>query len=299
MCSQIIIYMSAAQVQHPNIIRPNIWDYRDARALVRDICAYKQASEKHFSFRKIARFADLASPGYIQTFINGKRNLKLATAERLAEALGLSRAEIDYFLVLLQFTQAETPDEKTGFYEQLLRHSMRQGTGRVDAARLAYFTEWYIPVVHAMASLKGFQADPAWIGRRMVPRIRPAEAQKALDTLLQLSLIEIDARGRCRVRERVVDNDPTFQSILIREYHRSMIRLSERALDMLRGADRSINGFTVTVPRDKLPEVKRWTEDLLRDLFYKILSLQDTTDEVDGEIVQCNLQAFRLTDMTL
>lgn len=281
------------------ITKPTIWTYRDARPFVGDYCAWRQASEKHFSFRKLAGFANLGSPGYIQTFIQGKRNLKPATALCLAEALGLPADEAEFFVVLVQFTQAASPDEKAGYYEQLLRLSVKHGAGRVDAARLAYFTEWYIPTVHAMASLAGFQANPEWIGRRVLPRIRPAEAQKALDTLVELNLIAIRSDGRVDVLERVVGNDPAFQSILIREYHRAMIRLGERALDTLRGSDRSVNGFTVTVPRDRLDQVQRWTEELMRDLFYKILSLQDGAGQVDGEVVQCNVQAFRMTDMAI
>ncbi len=273
--------------------RPGIWEYRDARGFLADLCAWKQASERNFSFRKIARFADLGSPGYVQTYLDGKRNLKPDTAARIGAAVGLDDEEIEFFGILVQFTQAEETEARAAFFEQLVQRSLARGTGRLEAARLAYYTEWFIPVVHTMASLDGFLPDPDWIADRTSPRVNPRDARRALDVLQDLGMLEI-RNGHAIVTERVVAPDPELDSFLLREYQRSMIRLGERALDLLDRSERSINGFTVTVPASELDTVRAWAEETMSSLFYRILALQEGTRPV-GEVVQCNLQVFALT----
>lgn len=273
---------------------PDIFAYLDARAYLADAIAYKQAHERHFSYRKLARLADLASPGYIQAYMAGARNLKPTTAERLAAALGLEGDAREFFVLLVAYTQANNDDTRTRHYEQLLRLAVRHGSGRLDAARLAYFTEWYVPVVHAMANLADFRPDPAWIAARIVPNLRPAEAARALEILAELDIVRTGSDGSIQVAESVLESDPALRSIWLREYHRAMIRLAERSLDLLASEERSINGFTVTVPAEALDTFMRRAEDLLRSLFYDTLAAQQG-GQVRGEVVQCNLQVFCLT----
>ena len=275
---------------------PDIWSYRDARSYVRDICVWKEACERGFSYRKLARMAELGSPSYIRMYMDGTRNLRPDTALQLADALGLSGDAAQFFVLLTQFTQSEEPDVKLRHYEQMLRYSVRNGVNRLDAARLAYFTEWYVPVVHAMGSLGSFRADAAWIGRALLPAIPRKSAQRALDILFELGIFGLDEHGRFAVREPVLETEPGVRGLWIREYHRAMIRLSERALDLLAPEDRFLRGFTVTLPQSKMTEVQEIMQSTMKNLFYRILELQKGLESIEGEVVQCNLQFFPLTD---
>lgn len=276
---------------------PNIWIYRDARAYVGDLIAYRTATERGFSIRKLVRLAELGSPSYIRMYLDGSRNLRPATADRLADALGLRGDAAQFFVLLTQFTQSDDPDERLRHYEQMLHLAVRNGANRLDAARLAYFTEWYVPVVHAMGSLGSFRPDAEWIGRTIVPTIARKSAQRALDILFELGIFALDEDGRFTVRERVLETDPEVRGLWIREYHRAMIRLSERALDLLASDERFLRGFTVTLPSHKVSEVHSWLQDTMKSLFYRILELQKGMAAVEGEVVQCNLQFFPLTDV--
>lgn len=135
-------------------------------------------------------------------------------------------------MALVEFANAEDPDQRAGWYRDILAQAARFGkTGTIDAARLAYFTYWYIPIVHAMASLSGFRPEPHWIAARTVPKLRSFDAKKALDTLIALGIFEIDSKGKFYLRERRLEVQPELHSLWIREYHRAMIRLAEQALD--------------------------------------------------------------------
>lgn len=277
--------------------RPEIWGYRDARAFVGDLCAWKKQNESGFSFRKLSQLADLGSPNYVQTFLSGTRNLSRRTSPKLAEALLLSSDESRYFLLLLNLTQAIDPDEKRKWYLELLQEAVRHGTGTLDRARLDYFAEWYISVIHAMASLYTFRPDPEWIAERVVPRISTEEANRALRTLQQLDILEVTG-NRFVIYEQRLETEAGMKSIWIREYHRSMINLSLRALDLWTAEDRVTSAATVTVPRLAMREVLGWVDEYRQQIFARIMALQNEMKGVDGEVMQINFQAFAVTRNT-
>lgn len=290
----ILLYSARMFTKMPESA-PDVWEYRDARAFVRDRSAWKRAHERGFSYRKLAWLADLASPGYVQAFVAGRRNLRPETAQRLGGALGLDAAGAAFFAQLVAWNQAPDGVAREAAWQALTTAAARRGRGQLSGARLRYLMHAYIPVVHAMASLAGFRPDPAWIAPRTVPPIRPDEARHALAVLQELGLLEIGADGAFQLHEPVLETEPGARSRWMREYHRAMLRLSERSLDLLDHDDRRTVGFTVTVPRERLPELLALSETMLRELFDRVLAWQEDLDDVAGDVVQCSLQAFRLT----
>jgi uncharacterized protein (TIGR02147 family) len=277
---------------------PSLWEYRDARRYLNDLIVWKKEVEGGFSFRRLAFLADLGSPNYIQMFLKGARNFKPQTARRVGEALGLKGKELDYFVVLIQFTQAEDEEERGRWYEELLRFLIRQGIGTIDAHRLNYFRYWYIPVIHAMASLKGFHPDPEWIAQKVVPPIRPREAELALQTLKELGILVLAKDGTFEVKEPRLETSEGIRSIWIREYHRAMIRLAEASLDQWSPELRTTSAVTITVPRKRISEILQWVDRYRREIFERISLLIGEEVPVDGEVMQINFQGFLVTDIT-
>lgn len=277
---------------------PVLWQARAARAWVEAVFEARRTVDRGTSWRKLARWAGFGSPNYIQSWLRGERNLRPESATALAGALGLDGPAAAFFGVLVAFEQADDPDERHARYVELLRLSVEHGeTGRLDAARLAYFSHGYIPAVHAMASLRGFQRDPHWIAARLVPRIRSFDAKKALDVLAELGIFAEDAEGRFEVREPRLETEPGLQGLWLREYHRAMLRLAEQALDVWPADRRVGSALTVTVPSALVPELFARVDGFRRELFHWLMSEQAELDGVEGEVMQVNLQAFPLTDL--
>lgn len=278
---------------------PAIWDYRDARKYLHDLITWKKQEEGGVSYRKIAFLADLGSPNYVQMYLRGSRNIKPTTARKIAEALGLSQAEVEFFTLLTQFTQAVDEEERRRWYEEMMRVLIRLGIGALDAHRLNYFRYWFIPVVHAMASLQGFRPNPEWIAQRIVPPIRPRDAELALKTLKELGIFTINRDGEFEVREPRLETSEGIRSIWIREYHRAMIRLAEASLDHWSPDLRTTSAVTITVPKKDIPVVLRWVDEYRKEIFRRISLLIGDHTPVEGEVMQINFQAFLVTDYTV
>lgn len=289
------VFTMKKETTENNTDRPEIYSYRDARLFVADLCTWKKCVERGFSYRKLVQLADLGSPGYIQTYLSGARNLAAPTAHKLAEALLLSTDESEYFVILVAFTQAEENSEKTKWLEQLLQLAVRKGTGQLDAARLSYFTDWYIPAIHTMASLEGFKTEPAWIAGRLNPSVPVRDVRRAIDILVELGIF-VNTKEGLQVKEARLKTHDKIQSLWIREYHRSMIRLAERAIDSWPRGEHALGALTVTVPEDKLKDVFEWMSEYRSNLFAKILMLSQGKQKVHGRVVQFNFQGFPLTE---
>lgn len=276
---------------------PSLWHARSARAWATEAAVRLREADAAFSWRRLARWAGFGSPNYIQAWLRGERNLRPESAAALAAAFDLKGPEGTFFCTLVAFEQAGEPDERHARYVDLLRLAVEHGeTGRLDAARLAYFSSWFIPAVHAMASLQGFRRDPHWIAARLVPRIRSFDAKKALDVLAELGIFGEDAAGRFEIREPRLETEPGLQGVWLREYHRAMLRLAEQALDLWPVARRIGSALTVTVPNALVPALFERVDGFRRELFHWLMTEQSELDAVDGEVMQVNLQAFPLSD---
>src|SRR5688500_3950309 len=84
-----------------------IFKYTDYRSYLKDWYAAAKA-EGIMSFRIFSRLSNLKSPNILKLVMDGDRNLSQTTALRFATALGLNKAEKDYFLNLVNLSQSKS-----------------------------------------------------------------------------------------------------------------------------------------------------------------------------------------------
>ncbi len=276
---------------------PLLWGYRSVKQFLKDITDWKARHESGFSFRKLSKLAGFSSPGYVQSMIDGQRRITAVAAEKIAAALQLTAAEKKFFCILVAFSQSENEDDRLKHYEQMLQLSVAHGVGKLDAAKLSYFTQWYVPAIHVLASLQDFKPDAQWVAQRLMPSIHTTEAQAALDVLVNLNILEVAKDGTHTVAEPLLETHQSVRGLWVREYHRAMIRLSERAIDLIPSDRRTFHAFAVTVPHEQMKTVQEWADEAARSLFFRILALQQN-QQVAGEVMQYNMQMFPLSGKT-
>ena len=116
------------------------------------------------------------------------------------EILDLSGREAEYFDLL--FSAAVTKDKAKR--EELMakaldlrdvdRHSLQ-------AAELKLLQNWWIPAVRAYLELNGGVVNVKQISRDLCPPITEAQAQEAIDTLLEVGLVKKMASGKLAVTD--------------------------------------------------------------------------------------------------
>jgi uncharacterized protein (TIGR02147 family) len=269
---------------------PDVFEYLDYRAFLRDLYRERKTRGRGFSFRAFSRRAGLKSPNYLKLVMDGERNLTPPMAERFARACGLEDESAEHFVDLVGFSQAETASQRNRHYERLTSSQSYRKAHRLDLAHAAYHSTWYMPAIRELAAHPGFVADPAWIARTLYPPISRSEARRALDTLTKLGLLVTDATGRTRQGEAQLTTGPETRSLHIANYHRMMMQRAAEAIDLFPSEDRDISSLTLAMGEDGVRRLKARIQRFRRELL-ELSALEDGP----GRVVQVNFQLFPLT----
>lgn len=269
----------------------NIFEYSDYRQYLSDYYVNKKSINSGYSHRVFAKQAGLGSPSHLLMIIKGERNLSIKTVEKFAEGLKLSAKEKKYFELMVLFNQTEDLELKAKYFSEIM--NLKISTNklyRLEKEKFDFLSKWYVVAVYVLLDLKEFSSDPLWIVKRLGGKITPAQAKEALDNLIKLGMIEVDpVRGYRQTSGAITVPDDT-KSIAVFNYHQSMIRLGSEALRMVPQSLREMNGATITIPKDKLPEIK----EKIR-AFRKEINQLASSFENPSEVFQLNIQFFPLT----
>lgn len=269
-----------------------IFDYTDYRKFLADYYTQKKTNNPSYSHRVFARQAGLSSPSHLLMIIKGERNLSIKTISKFAAGLKLSIKEKKYFELMVLYTQTTELELKARYFGEII--SMKatiSGLYRLEKDKFDFLSQWYAVAIYVMLDLKKFKPDPNWISRQLDDKITPAQAKDTLEKLLKLNMIEPDsAKGFKQVSGAITVADDT-RSIAVFEYHQSMIRLAFEALKNSPISQREMAGATISIPKDKLPEIKEKIRAFRKEINQLASSYTDPE-----EVYQLNIQLFALTE---
>lgn len=268
---------------------PDLFSYGDYRAFLRDWYAHRKAHGR-VSYRSFAQRAKIGSPSYLKLVMDGQRNITPAMAQRFASACALDAEASAFFCELVRFNQADSPAERRAAYARLRSFPRYRELHPLEMARDEYHSSWFLPAVREMVACHGFTEDPAVLAGQLMPPIKPAEAERALRTLLELGLVVRGADGRLRQGEALVSSGDAASSVHLGNYHRQMIQRAAESLDTIPRAQRDISSVTLAVDETTLGQIV----DAIAGFRRQLLELAATTPE-PTRVVQVNLQLFPLT----
>jgi uncharacterized protein (TIGR02147 family) len=267
-----------------------VFEYLDYRAFLADFYAERKRQARGFSFRAFSRRAGLKSPNYLKLVIDGARNLSPPMAERFAQACGLEGDAARFFVDLVAFNQAATSVEREKQYAKLTGFRRYRQAHKLDVAHAAYYSAWYMPAIRELCAAADFRPDPDWIARQLVPPITRAEANRALETLLELGLVVRRADGSIAQTEALLSTGAETRGLHIASYHRGMMERAMAAIDLVTAAERDISSLTLCLSTGGLRLLKERVQRFRREL------LELSAREQDPEqVVQLNFQLFPLT----
>jgi uncharacterized protein (TIGR02147 family) len=212
-------------------------------------------------------------------------------ARRFAETCGLGKDAASYFVALVAFNQATSAEERNTRYRELTAFRRYRRAQKLELAEAAYHSTWYLPAIRELVLSPAFQEDPAWIAATLRPPIKESEARQALDTLLELGLLERNAAGQLEQKARVVSTGPETTGLHITNYHAEMMRRATLAMASVPAAERDISSLTLCLGPGGLAALKGRIQALRREL----LELSESEAE-PSQVVQLNFQLFPLSE---
>ncbi len=266
----------------------DVFRYHDYRAFL--AAYYEHKKPQGFSYRAFARAAGLGAPNYLQLVILGRRNLTGEMARRFAETCGLGQEAADYFVTLVAFNQASDNTERNQQYRKLSSFRRYRRAHKLELCEAAYHSAGFLPAIRELVLSPAFREDPDWIAQSLWPPIKPVEARQALDTLIELGLLQRDARGALTQSSRVVSTGAETTGMHITNYHAEMMQRATAAMSLVPARERDISSLTLCLGSNALAEVKQRIQAFRREL----LELADR-EESPSQVVQVNFQLFPLT----
>jgi uncharacterized protein (TIGR02147 family) len=266
----------------------DVFRYHDYRAFLATY--YEHKKPQGFSYRAFASAAGLGAPNYLQLVIQGRRNLSGDMARRFAQTCGLGQDAADYFVTLVAFNQATDNEERSQQYEKLSGFRRYRRAQKLELREAAYHSHGYLPAIRELALSASFREDPEWIAERLRPPIKPSEARQALDTLLELGLLERGSDGRLRPATRVVSTGPETAGMHITNYHAEMMQRATAAMTLVPARERDISSLTLCLGSHGLARLKERLQAFRRELLELAESEAQPT-----QVVQVNFQLFPLT----
>jgi uncharacterized protein (TIGR02147 family) len=211
-------------------------------------------------------------------------------ARRFAETCGLGRDAADYFVTLVAFNQSTNIHDRNQHFEKLSGFRRYRRAQKLELREAAYHSHGYLPAIRELALSPNFREDPEWIAERLRPAIKPNEARQALDTLLDLRLLERGTDGRLRPAARVVSTGPETAGMHIANYHTEMMQRATAAMTLVPASERDISSLTLCLGSGGLVRLKERLQTFRREL----LAIAESESN-PSQVVQVNFQLFPLT----
>jgi uncharacterized protein (TIGR02147 family) len=268
---------------------PDLYAYTNYRSFLQDYYQFQKGSNPDFSLRYFAKKAKFPSHGLLKYLMEGKRNLSKKTLIKLSDALGFVKDQAQYFENLVFFNQARGIDEKTFYYEKLLRAPEKSSFRKLEASQLQIFRRWYTIAIREMLQLKDFRNNPAWISDRLLPRVEQYEAQESLGMLLAQGLIKKTANGY-KPADPDITTEDEVKSFMVKNYHAQMLKLAAWAQEEIPAKDRDISSVCFAIKEAELPNLKKQLQLMRKEL--RNFRAEDGAGE---RIVQVNIQLFPLS----
>ena len=266
-----------------------VMEYQNFRIYMRDFYTERKLASG-FTWRDFAKLAGYSSPVFLKLVCDDKANLSEVGIERVANAMGLTGADLQYFRALVNFNQEKDSAKKKEIFKELRAIAKENEMALVGEDQYDYYESWINPVLRELVPQVP-DATPAQMADMLAFDTQAAEVKKALKLLQKVGLLNKDAEGRYEQSSKAITTgNIEVASLSVREMHRQMGELAVRSLDEVPVNERDISGLTIGVSEDAYYRITKEIEDFRRRV--ASIVMQDT---VEDRVYRLNVQMFPLT----
>ena len=277
-------------------LRISVYDFDNHRAFFR--AAYKDIHSQwpDCSYRYLQRSAGYSPhSNHFWQIISGCSSLSTKAAQRYGKVFGLSRREIQYLSLLAGLHQAGNDTDRKYYLDQLRMYPQYNRNTSEGKLRFEFYQQWYLPALREVVALESFREDPAWIARRLTPRITAKQARLGIKQLLELGFLVRDEYGCLHQSKPIIgtpenrqDNDPVA-TLAVREFHRTMIDLAKESIDNQPQDRRFVVGTTMAVSNNQVARIR----DAMKAFNQEINCIIAENEPIET-VARINMQLFHL-----
>jgi uncharacterized protein (TIGR02147 family) len=196
---------------------PCIFNYHDFRKFLSDYQEARHHFDKTFNKSNVSKLLGLPNTRSYFTDVLRGRHVSSSFSERFISVFGLNKDESRYFRALVKFNQAETPDERELYFDQLI--SLNRTPKKVlDKRIFEYYKNWYNGTIRALLHIVDFKGNYASLAKLTLPPITAKQAMESIKLLKSLDLVTSDSKGCLRPTDKSITTPDYIKDEIIKQY---------------------------------------------------------------------------------
>lgn len=268
----------------------SIYNYTDYRRFLCDAYKKRKSTDRTFTYRYIASCSGFKSAGFFTQVLTGQSNLGIQTAKGLANTFGLDEQESQYFHLMVEYNQAFEHNLKKRLFEQMLRFC-RGKLQTLDPDQYQFYDKWYYSAIRALLTFYRFDGDYRKLGKQLVPAVSGSEAQKAIEVLEKLNMIQKNENGTYVVTRQLVSTGDNADPVVVNNFIVNTFDISRDALYRFEKNTRSFSALTLSLSAEGYEKIKAKL-DFVRKEIMEIAASENNANTV----YQLNMQYFPLSN---
>lgn len=237
------------------VVAPNIYDYLDYRAFMRDQIAWLKQYEA-LSDRKLAERGGFGSPSFLKMLCDGRRRLTTKNLVAVSKSLGLDLRQTKFLEALMNFVHADGLDEKNHCFAEILQFKKYRAAHSVDERYFNFFSQWWNVAIYEALAIPYWQQPAQFKKLPKVLGIGDKQFDQSLELLESLGFIE-KFQQSFRQKEMVLETKSEVQSLVVRNFHRQMILRAQQAIEHLPKHERDLGSLTIALSPEDFASFKK------------------------------------------
>jgi uncharacterized protein (TIGR02147 family) len=272
----------------------DVFRYETSAALLEAYIEHKKRTSRYFSVSGWAKRLGLPTSGIIINFLKKRRLPPEELAERFARDMGLGANETEYFMTLVAYERALAAESITAptLRRRLESFRLEAATRTLDEKDFVDLSHLGAAAIHEALSLKGGNADPARLARRLRTGVDAAGVSRLIEGLVASGLLVREPNGSVRVATAHVQSTNDVSSEAVRTFHRDSLEVATRALEDVEPSLRHFSSYVMPVAIPKIDAAKKAIDRFM----YEFASEFEAAPGTGDEVYQINLNFVPLTE---
>jgi uncharacterized protein (TIGR02147 family) len=272
------------------VFADSIFNYIDYRQFLAEYYAWNKGHTRGFSHRAMCDMLGFNSPNFLKLVIDGKRNIGKESLPKIADGLELNKQETEYFSYLVFFASAKSSIDKNYYFGLIASMRAQKNIRVVSAEQCEYFSEWYHPAIREIIAGKSDPLDFEAFSLELGKKVSPSRIRKSVDLLKRLGLIIYDETKGYLHSAPILNTQNEIHTFAIRQYHKAILGIAERAIDDIPPAERENSHVTARISRDGFLKIKTRIQEFREELLQIIAE-----DPQANSIYHINFQLYPIT----
>jgi uncharacterized protein (TIGR02147 family) len=220
-----------------------------------------------YSLRAFARDLGLAAPK-LSEILRGKSGLSSESAQRLAPKLGLSAAEAETFVSMVQAKHARASRDREAAKSKLSEMKQSHQFNELSLESFRIISDWWHFAILELTEVNAFRSSTAWIAKRL--GLSESVAKEAVQRLFDFGLLAKTEDGTWYQTNAILATPQGVPSAEIRKHHRQILAKADESLTKSPITERDLSSMTLSMSEEDFLEVQEEIKQFRRRLSLKI-----------------------------